>query len=497
MLDNDTLSFSGNSGQLFSISDSLTGTIFSVNDISGIPSIEVDDTGQIRLAQYSGNVLLGTSTDNGTDKLQISGSVSAVTGKIASATNTLGRRLELGYTPDVNAYIKTTATSTANSQNLIIKTDSSSWEQLTIRANGSNEIQGNTTFYGSVIFNQTPLTAGGENLSIIANTITGYPLMALTPFNSGTLILEGNPNPSDGTFPLGLVDVPSTFRVADRIISTLATGTAPFTIASTTLNTNLNADLLDGQHGSYYQQALVSGTNIKTINGSSVLGSGNLSVSGGISYTKKTSAYTAVDRDGILADTSGGSFTINLPASATVGMQVWIADDGSWATNNLTVDPNGGTIEGLAVDENLVLDLSGVQVQFIHNGTKWQIYVTYGSSDGGFVTLTGTQILTNKTLTSPVINTPIIKETVSVISGNTTAVASTFYVLTASLTLTLPSGPSAGDWVGIQNSSGVDTCVIARNGSNIMSLAENMTFDNTTVGIRLTYADATRGWVLS
>ena len=37
-----------------------------------------------------------------------------------------------------------------------------------------------------------------------------------------------------------------------QIISSVATGTAPLAIASTTLVTNLNADLLDGQQGSYY-----------------------------------------------------------------------------------------------------------------------------------------------------------------------------------------------------------------------------------------------------
>ena len=77
MLDSDALSWEGDSGQLFSITDSLSGTIFSVNDISGIPSIEVDDDGTIRLAEFAGNVLIGTATDNGTDKLQINGSVSA------------------------------------------------------------------------------------------------------------------------------------------------------------------------------------------------------------------------------------------------------------------------------------------------------------------------------------------------------------------------------------------------------------------------------------
>ncbi len=61
ILDDSSLTFSGSSGQLFSITNSLSGTIFSVNDISGIPSIEVLDTGLIKLAQYNGNVAIGSS----------------------------------------------------------------------------------------------------------------------------------------------------------------------------------------------------------------------------------------------------------------------------------------------------------------------------------------------------------------------------------------------------------------------------------------------------
>jgi hypothetical protein len=73
-----TLSFEGSAGQLFSISDSLAGSIFSVNDISGIPSIEVFDTGEVRLAQYNGfvdilNSTSATSTNSGA--LQVVGGV--------------------------------------------------------------------------------------------------------------------------------------------------------------------------------------------------------------------------------------------------------------------------------------------------------------------------------------------------------------------------------------------------------------------------------------
>jgi hypothetical protein len=72
---NGTLSFEGSNGQLFSITNDFTGTIFSVNDISGIPSIEVLDTGAVKLAQYNGAVIVGGSAWDGTSKLQINGTL--------------------------------------------------------------------------------------------------------------------------------------------------------------------------------------------------------------------------------------------------------------------------------------------------------------------------------------------------------------------------------------------------------------------------------------
>ena len=83
-----TLSFEGGAGQLFSISNTLTGTIFSVNDISGIPSIEVIDSGVIRLAQYNGNVTIGASntinaSSNLIGALMVNGGIAA-TGNIYS-----------------------------------------------------------------------------------------------------------------------------------------------------------------------------------------------------------------------------------------------------------------------------------------------------------------------------------------------------------------------------------------------------------------------------
>ena len=46
------------------------------------------------------------------------------------------------------------------------------------------------------------------------------------------------------------------YAESNRFVSTVGTGTAPYQCSSTTLNTNLNADLLDGNHGSYYQNRM-------------------------------------------------------------------------------------------------------------------------------------------------------------------------------------------------------------------------------------------------
>lgn len=40
--------------------------------------------------------------------------------------------------------------------------------------------------------------------------------------------------------------------LSGQLVSTLAVGTSPLAVTSTTVNTNLNADLLDGQHGAYF-----------------------------------------------------------------------------------------------------------------------------------------------------------------------------------------------------------------------------------------------------
>lgn len=143
------------------------------------------------------------------------------------------------------------------------------------------------------------------------------------------------------------------------------------------------------------------------------------------------------------------------------------------AGSNVTITNGPGTITIAASSAAQVYPGAGIANS---TGSAWG--TSYSTSGGGTVV-------------------QLARKAVSVIGTNTSAAAYTTYVLTASLTLTLPSSPTAGDWIAVQNISATTTPVIGRNGQNIMGLAEDLTVDSDTASFTLTFADATRGWVLT
>ena len=122
------------------------------------------------------------------------------------------------------------------------------------------------------------------------------------------------------------------------------------------------------------QDTLVSGTNIKTINGNTLLGSGDLVISGGggasaLTISNKTAAYTVVAGDlGTIINCTSGTFSVSLTAAATLGAgfncTIWNTNFGT----TITIDPSGAeTIEGIA---SYKLN-SGQGLRVICDGTKF------------------------------------------------------------------------------------------------------------------------------
>lgn len=91
---------------------------------------------------------------------------------------------------------------------------------------------------------------------------------------------------------------------------------------------------------------------------------------------EKTGAYTAVSGDLVICDTSGGAFTVTLPAAPRKGDRVGVSL--RLAGNNLTVGRNGNTIDGAAADLTLSAANTSRTVQY--DGSGWRTTEASGLS---------------------------------------------------------------------------------------------------------------------
>ena len=127
-------------------------------------------------------------------------------------------------------------------------------------------------------------------------------------------------------------------------------------------------------------------TNLSTLLSSSYIGAqGTQGITGALkAWNIKSADYTAVDGDRIIANTTAGSFTITLPATPIIGAYVQITDGGNWAVNNLLINRNGSTIEGIA--DTVAIDIAQTTVEFTYDGSTWQFTSTTGArGPTGFV----------------------------------------------------------------------------------------------------------------
>ena len=121
----------------------------------------------------------------------------------------------------------------------------------------------------------------------------------------------------------------------------------------------------------------------------------------GTTYIRKTTNYTAVTGDNIIADTSAGSFTITLPSSPSIGFNIRIVDGANWNTNNLIIARNGSTIEGSASD--LTVNTGTIMLHLVYDGTTWQVYPSSSAAGTSLVddsTTNTTQYLGMSRITS-------------------------------------------------------------------------------------------------
>ena len=152
---------------------------------------------------------------------------------------------------------------------------------------------------------------------------------------------------------------------SDDKFSFRCAGTIQATLADGVLAPETDSDVDLGTSSLYFKDAYIDSiTTTGALNGS------------GKRWTAKTANYTAVAGDRILADTSGGAWTLTLPASPAVGDEIHILDStASFDANNLTVARNSLKIQALTADLTLTTESTGIGLVYMSSTYGWRVLV--------------------------------------------------------------------------------------------------------------------------
>ena len=94
--------------------------------------------------------------------------------------------------------------------------------------------------------------------------------------------------------------------------------------------------------------------------------------SGGATYLEKTSAYTAFPGDNLFIDTSAAAVTITLPASPSQGDAVSFIDaEGTFDTNNLTVEPGSEKIHANTAGDEMGVDTNNAGFTLVYQDSTY------------------------------------------------------------------------------------------------------------------------------
>ena len=208
----------------------------------------------------------------------------------------------------------------------------------------------------------------------------------------------------DGADSISLATINYTANTVDWLdssvtitgLSTSATGTV-LTLSDTANTTSVNL-IIDNQKEVRFRETTANGTNyiglkapaslsadltytLPSADGTSgqalvTNGSGVLSfttISAGTSWQSvQTSGFTAVSGRGYPCNTTSSNFTVTLPSSASVGDYVQIVDyAGTFATNAITLAPNGLKIESSTSNKKLTTNREAVTLTYVDSTQGW------------------------------------------------------------------------------------------------------------------------------
>jgi hypothetical protein len=215
----------------------------------------------------------------------------------------------------------------------------------------------------------------------------------------------------DGTDSISLATINYTANTVDWLdstvsvtgLSTTATGTV-LTLSDTATTSSVNL-IIDNDKEIRFREATANGTNYVSLSAPTSLasdltftlpsadgasgqalitnGSGVLSfASAGISWQSvQTTGFTASAGKGYPLNTTSSAFTVTLPASPSVGDTIILVDyAGTFATNGITLSPNGNKIESGTGTKKLETNREAVTLTYVDSTQGW--ISTSGANEG-------------------------------------------------------------------------------------------------------------------
>jgi hypothetical protein len=323
--------------------------------ITSAGNVGIGYTAPAAKLSVSGTTLINTNTDNGVDKLQVSGSMNVsarATAQNLSVTNngsitndlTVGKTIYSGSSASgsVNGLVVTSG----NEKGIVINTTNSGspadQTRLTWQHNGATR----GLFYYSEAGETFSFQSSGASRKIQIASEAGV----------GFYMTGSNTN----------------VRIGDNTAANAKLSVAGTTLINT--NTDNGVDKLQ-VNGSIYSSSTLKGNDI------SIVGTGTiptltstqfLTQSFSAQTNAKTANYTTAFNDYFI-DCTSGTFTVTLQAAASYQGRVLIIKNSGAGT--ITVDGNGAeTIDGAATYS---LAVQYATVQIMSDGTNWKIIAKF------------------------------------------------------------------------------------------------------------------------
>lgn len=246
-----SVAFYGNSGSLFGIVDNLSGSLMSVNDISGLPILEVFSDDRVVMGTFNRNTLVVTGSRVGIDKanpstdLDVSGSV-FITGSLRVTTGITGSLTG-------TASVATTASYASNADLL------DGLNSTVFATTGSNTFVGNQTISGSLNVSSS-LTINTNTL--FADAINNRVGIGTTS-PTATLTVSGSADVTGSLTVTGGITGSWGNKYTELIGNNVSSS---FTVTHNLNNTFVMAQVIREASGSFvYPDITISGSNALTV----------------------------------------------------------------------------------------------------------------------------------------------------------------------------------------------------------------------------------------